>query len=109
MATFFRNKVVNNVGSIPVKSLETDGNTRSTIVGISMANLTGSLIYANVLVKDDGSSLGFYLKDVVIPANSSLRALSAGEKLVLAPNNELYFQASRDDAIDVVISYVDIV
>ena len=49
------------------------------------------------------------LKDVMVPANSSLRALSAGEKLILAPSNTLLVQADQDDSLDAVISYVDIV
>ena len=49
------------------------------------------------------------MKDVMVPPNSSLHALAAGEKLILAPSNELYLVASSDEALDVVISYVDIV
>ena len=45
----------------------------------------------------------------MIPANSSLKALAAGEKLILAPSNALYLTASGDESIDAVISYVDIV
>ena len=49
------------------------------------------------------------MKDVMVPPNSSLKALAAGEKLILAPDNELYIVASTDAALDAVISYVDIV
>jgi hypothetical protein len=49
------------------------------------------------------------MKDIMVPPNSSLKALAAGEKLILAPVNELYFVADQDEALDVVISYVDIV
>lgn len=49
------------------------------------------------------------MKDVMVPPNSSLHALAAGEKLILAPTNELYLVADQDEALDVVISYVDIV
>jgi hypothetical protein len=44
-----------------------------------------------------------------VPPNSSLKVLSGGEKLILAPSNELYVVADQDAALDVVISYVDIV
>jgi len=49
------------------------------------------------------------MKDVVLPPNSSLHALAAGEKLILAPSNQLYIVADQDEALDAVISYVDIV
>lgn len=109
MATFFRNKVVKEVGTEAVKALETNGNTRSTIIGLSLANLTDNAIFASVSVLDDTDTLGYFMKDVIVPPNSSLRALSAGEKLILAPNNELYVEANNDASLDAVISYVDIV
>jgi hypothetical protein len=49
------------------------------------------------------------MKDIVVPPNTSLKALAAGEKLILAPSNQLYLLADRDEALDAVISYVDIV
>jgi len=49
------------------------------------------------------------MKDVMVPPNSSLKALASGEKLILASDNELYFVADQDEALDVIVSYVDIV
>lgn len=109
MAATFKNKVVKEVGPIPILALETDENTRSTLVGLSLANLGDTIIYVSVLVHDDTSVEGYFLKDVMVPPNSSLRALSAGEKLILAPNNQLFIVADQDEAVDAVISYVDIV
>jgi hypothetical protein len=109
MATQFKNKVVKEVGPVPILALETDAATRSTIIGLNMANLTDFIVYASVLIHDDTSVEGYFMKDVMVPPNSSLHVLAAGEKLILAPNNELYLVADQDEALDVVISYVDIV
>lgn len=109
MATSFKNKVVKEVGTVPILAIETDANTRSTIVGLSLANLTEYPVYASVLVHDDTSVEGYFLKDILITPNSSLRALSAGEKLILAPENQLYVVADENDSLDAIISYVDIV
>lgn len=109
MATQFKNKVIKEVGTVPILALETDAATRSTIIGISVANLLDFPTYISVLVHDDTSVEGYFLKDVVVPPNSSLRALNAGEKLILAPENQLYLVAQDNEAVDVVISYVDIV
>jgi hypothetical protein len=38
-----------------------------------------------------------------------LKVIGAGDKLILAPENSLEIQADEDDALDAVISYVDIV
>lgn len=109
MATIFKNKVIKDVGQVPIPVIETDASTRSTIIGISLANLTEHVVYASVLVNDDTSVQGYYLKDVMVPPNTSLRALSAGEKLILAPTNALYIVSDTNDSLDAVISYVDIV
>ena len=109
MATQFKNKIIREVGLAQIIALETDASTRSTIVGLNMANLTDFVVYASVLVKADDSVIGFLLKDTAVPPNSSLKVLSGGEKLILAPTNQLYVVADQDAALDVVISYVDIV
>jgi len=109
MATQFKNKVVKEVGTVPILAIETDAATRSTIVGLSLANLTESVVGASVLVHDDTSVEGYFMKDVMVPPNTSLRALAAGEKLILAPSNQLYLVSNQIESLDAVISYVDIV
>lgn len=109
MATQFKNKVITEVGLLPIIAIETDAATRSTIIGLSLANLTESVVTASVLIKAADSTIGYFMKDIMIPPNSSLRALSAGEKLILAPDNQLQLQANENAALDAVISYVDIV
>jgi hypothetical protein len=60
------------------------------------------------LLEDDTSVTGFYLKDTLLPANTSLRAVSTGEKLILSPSNKILVQSSQDDSIDVILSYVEV-
>jgi hypothetical protein len=70
--------------------------------------LTDQFVYTDVLIKDDTSVTGYYLKNSILPAGTSLRAVSTGEKLVLAPSNQLLVRASVDDSVDVIVSYVEI-
>lgn len=109
MATFFRNKVIKEVGTSPITVITTDTGTRSVVLGVSLNNLTEGIVYASMKIKDDSSVEGFYLKDIMIPPNSSLRAIPPGEKLILAGDNSLIIEAGTDSAYDAVISYVDIV
>jgi|TARA_B110000971_G_scaffold71249_1_gene73050 hypothetical protein len=109
MATQFKNKVIKEVGPVPILALDTNASTKSTIIGFNLANLTDFIVYASITIKDDTSVEGYFMKDVMVPPNASMRALAAGEKLILAPSNELYVVADQDEALDLVISYVDIV
>ena len=109
MATLFKNKVVNNVGVLPVDIYESDASTRATIIGLSLTNLTSSFVYVDVLIQDDTSITGYYLKETLLPANTSLRVVATGEKLIVAPSNKVQVRSSLDDSVDVVMSFVEIV
>ena len=109
MATIFKNRVINNVGTKPIDIIETNSATRATVIGLSLTNLTDSFVYVSVLLKDDTSITGHYIKDTLLPANTRLRVDSTGEKLIVAPDNIVQVQASVDDSVDAIASYVEIV
>ena len=46
MATQFKNKVIREIGPVPILALDTDAATRSTIIGLNLANLTDFIVYA---------------------------------------------------------------
>lgn len=109
MAAILKNTVINNVGTVPIDVVETTASNRATVIGMSLTNLTQSFVYVDILVQDDTSITGYYLKETLLPANTSLRAVSTGEKLILAPSNKLLVRSSLDDSVDVVVSYAEIV
>ena len=107
MAVQVKNKVIKSIGTVPVTVTETDPSKRQTVLGLSITNLTDGFLYVSVLLQDDTSVTGFYLKDTLLPAGSSLRAVSTGEKLVLGTNNALKVQSSADDSVDCNVSFVE--
>jgi hypothetical protein len=109
MASFFRNKVITELGISQVTALETAANSRMTIIGMSLCNLTQSMVLVDVLVEDALANAGHYVHQMMIPANSSLRLVNGGEKLILAESNKLYMQSNIIDSVDVVISYVELI
>lgn len=108
MATSFKNAVFKEIGTTPVQVVTTTSLTRCTVIGLSLANVTGGNVSVNVLVMDDSSTTGYYVKGVIIPPNSSLRVVNQGEKLILAPENELLVQSNTASSIDCIVSYVEI-
>ena len=91
MAVQVKNKVIKSIGTVPLLS-RNHLSKRQTVLGLSITNLTDGFLYVSVLLQDDTSVTGFYLKDTLLPAGSSLRAVSTGEKLVLGTNNALKVQ-----------------
>ncbi len=109
MATFFKNKILKEVGTTSVQIFQTTEISRATVIGLSVTNLIEGLVNVSVTVTDDTSTTGFYCKSIPIAPNSSLRLINGGEKLVLAPSNELRIYCDQEEACDVVVSLVEIV
>ena len=98
------------MGQLLYRLLKTADNSRATVIGLSLTNLlTDKAVMVSVMLTDETSTTGYYLKDVMIPPGSSLRAVNGGEKLIVASSNELMVVSSVEDSIDVLMSFVEIV
>ena len=109
MATFFRTKVVTNIGITPVDALQTIDNNRFTIIGCNLSNTTLDNIAVDVFVIDSSSVIGYYVKGLQIPPNNSVKLVTNGEKLILAEQCGLRIASDTESSIDAVISYAEIV
>jgi hypothetical protein len=110
MATLFKNNLISGLGTTETTILTTAGNARTTVVGLSLANLTGSIILASIRISDPiAGTAAYYMKDVIIPPNQSLRAVNGGERLILGASTSLLLKANTDSSLDVVMSYIEII
>jgi hypothetical protein len=110
MATLFKNKLYSELGTDETTVLTTEGNAKTTVIGLSLTNLTSSIILVSIQIVDTVSSTSaYYVKDTVIPPSQSLRVINGGEKLVLGPSTGIKITASTDESLDLVLSYVEIV
>lgn len=103
MATVLNNRTVTNIGTTATTVVQTGVSQRYTVIGFSLTNVLDENVLVDVLI--DG---GYYLKDVIVPIGSSLRAVSNGEKLVLGVDSTVEVRASKNLAIDCIISYAAI-
>lgn len=111
MATAFKNTILKEVGTTPISILTTNNTTRGTVIGLSIANLTKDAVTVSVTLTDNSvipAITGYYLKDIIVPPNQTLRAVNGGEKLLVALNNDLQVVANIDASVDVITSYVEI-
>jgi len=103
MAQNFRRYLERNIVDIP------DGanfDTYDTIVGINLANVAATSITASVYITN--SSLNYYIiKDVTIPAGSSLQVLDGGAKFVVQSGDRLFVISNTASSIDAIVSVVD--
>jgi hypothetical protein len=112
MATFFRNRLESEIGTSEVEVISVGTTSRVTVIGMSLTNLTSDIIRATIRVENTEASspndTAFYIKNVTIQPNQSLRVVNGGEKLVLAGDMKLYVQSDAADSMDFIASYVEI-
>lgn len=100
------NKVIKNLGKTETTLVTTSSVQKGACVGLSFANLTQASVKVSVLIEDATAVKGYYIKDVSVPPNSSLRAINGGEKLLLAPENTVSVVCDTNNGVDVVFSLV---
>ena len=106
MALDIQNNNVENIGTTPVIVLQTNSTKKNTVIGLSLTNVSNTVVNASVILEDAANVSAYYLKNTIIATGTSLRLVSTGEKLILSPNNKLYVQSSSPDSLDVIVSYV---
>lgn len=108
MAITLKTQVTNNIGTVPIDVLQTDLTNRATLTGCNLANTIDDPITVDIFVVDDASTVGYFVKGIVIPANTSLKVITNGEKLILGPSCSFRVVSNTDASLDVIISYADI-
>ena len=109
MATFFRTALAPSVGTIETLLAESGSSARFTVIGFSLSNMTESIVLASVRIADNVTSTSsYFIKDVVLPPNQSLRIVNGGEKLIIGPSSGIYVQSNTSSSVDAVMSYVEI-
>jgi hypothetical protein len=59
-------------------------------------------------MRDSTSSEYFIVKDTPIARYAALAAMGGDQKLVMAPNNVLIVETNKENAADVIVSYLEI-
>ena len=115
MATFFRNKLQSEIGTSEIEVINVETLSRVTVIGMSLTNLTNDIVRATIRIENNGDGISppndsaYYIKNVVVPANQSLRVINGGEKLVLAGDMKVYVLSSVAASLDFIASYVEII
>ena len=81
-------------------------NSNDTVVGISVANVTGSAVNASVFI-NDGSNDFYLVKDAPIPSGSALQVLDGGAKVVVQSGDILKVVSDTASSLDTWVSTVD--
>ena len=104
MAQNFRRYTNNDIATSAETFFTAD--SYDTIVGISVANVTGSAVIASVYINDGVNDI-YLVKNAPIPSGSALQVLDGGAKFVVQSGDALKVVSDTASSLDVWVSAVD--
>ncbi len=107
MAQDFERTITANIDA-SLADIRATSNSDDAIVGIRLANISASQIEADVAITDNSNTVvGYIIKNVPIPAGSSLELIDGGSKIVLQSGDKLRAKSNATNSMDVIVSAVD--
>jgi len=107
MQSTFKNSVSASVGLTPTVVYTAGLGVSTTVIGLSLANITTNLVYATVSI-DKGGTVVNAIKDAPIPSGSSLVIFGSDQKLVLMAGNSISVTSSVATSVDAILSYMEL-
>ena len=104
MAQNFRRYTQNDVGTSAATVFTAD--SYDTVVGISIANITGASVLVDVYI-NDGSNDIYLGKQLPVPSGSAIQILDGGAKVVVQSGDALKVISDTASSLDVWVSAVD--
>ena len=109
MASFFRNKLHQNIGIAETEVISVSTNTRATVIGLNLTNLTTGIVLASIRLElldpnppNAVLSEAYYVKDIIVPPNQSFRVINGVEKLILAVDMKMHIHSNFENSLDLV-------
>jgi hypothetical protein len=104
MSTIFKNKLANNLGTSPTTVLTSSASATTTVIGLSFTNVTSSIILVSVQLQDTvASTTAYFVQNVIVPPNTSVRLINGGERLVLGASTNVIVTVNTATFLDLVL------
>ena len=109
MANTFLRKTSQGIGTgaTRVGSYTVASATQSTVIGLTLANVTGSTIYVDC-DHNDGATDTALVKTAPIPSGGSLIVVGGDQKVVLQTGDGIFVNSDVASSVDVVMSILEI-
>jgi len=107
MANQFTSYVAKNVGTTPVTLVTVASATQTTVIGLTVANTTGSSITADIYVTRSATNY-YVVKSASIGSGTTFVAVGGDQKLVLTTGDALVVVTNTATSADVIASVLNI-
>ena len=109
MANSFKVSAVAGVGTSPTNAYVCPASTSTTVIGLSLSNISASQITVSAELAINGGDTARLVKDAPIPVGSSLVVVGGDQKVVLNASDAIKITSSAVSSVDVITSYLEIV
>lgn len=109
MANTFKRYASRDVGTsaATVGSYTVGASTQTTLIGLTVANKTASVIAVDI-IHNDGSNDTYVVKGAPVPAGGSLVAVGGDQKIVLETGDSIKAVSDTASSADVLMSLLEI-
>ena len=108
MANSFKVSAVAGVGTTTTDAYVCPASTSTTVIGLSLANITSSQITVTAELSINSGAAARLVKELSIPAGSTLVVVGGDQKVVLNASDKIKITSSAVSSVDVVTSYLEI-
>jgi hypothetical protein len=107
MANAFKNSITGIIGTESRRVYKAPGSTTSTVIGLSLANISAAEVNANVLLIANTSFQAHLIRNAPIPVGSSLVVIGGDQKVVLEAADEMRVKSSASASLSAVVSVLE--
>ena len=107
MANTFKSKVLSATGTTATTLYTVPASTTTTVIGLTVANITAAEISVDVSLWKGGSSQIYIVKNAKIPAGSSLVCVGGEQKVVLETTDLIKVISNTAASADTVLSILE--
>jgi hypothetical protein len=109
MANVFKNSVTGSIGTVNTKVYETPTSTVTTVIGLSVSNVTSDNISVSVTITDASTTQTRHLvKNGLIVDGSTIVVVGGEQKVVLESEDFISVVSSVAESADVIVSVLEI-
>lgn len=109
MANTFKRYASRDVGTsaVTIGSYTVGASTQTTLIGLTVANTTASVIAVDVQ-HNDGANDTYIVKDAPVPAGSSLVVVGGDQKVVMETGDSIKVTSDTATSADAYMSLLEI-
>lgn len=107
MSSVFKSAIAQNIGTTDVTVYTVPALTTTTIIGLSLCNITAVGLNANIKVTK-GATTVHMLKNVPLPSGQTVIAVGGDQKVVLEAGDILKVSSSAATSIDAILSVLEL-